>query len=587
MCGIAVYYNARGVHGRVVMNRMLEQMSHRGPDNASIVLDSNVLFGHTRLSIIDTESRSNQPMKKDDMLIVFNGEIYNYIENRTALREMYRFSTESDTEVLLRMYDQYGASMYPMLNGMWAFVVWDSVNKVMHISRDRLGQKPLYYSVGCTHLAIASEITAMFEAEWIYRDPSREYLVDFLEKGQKYVYGRRCYKDIKEVKPGEYLEISLQNDEVRILRNTRYWSINACGGLASSEEWSKDKLDHHVKEIDDLLNASVSLRMRSDVGYAVALSGGLDSSSILHYAKNNTPDEKKPVAISNIYSSVKYKHLSEEKYIDIVAGSLGIEAQKYVISYDSLLEDRMSITRHMELPYDGTLLAPYHLYKTANLYGHKVLLEGQGADEQLAGYPAYFKNYFNTSGMTESIKTLLRCPLSVAEKIQMLACRLLKYSVRDVETRSNYLCKHLHDLKSVLVSDTQVNLSKHLLYADRLAMAHSIENRLPFLDYKFVEAVCKLPVAYLLHNGYTKYILRVLMARRLPKRVVWRKSKYGFPSPDKEVYDTMYKNYYKDMYNRSHLVHELGLVKDDYENYSTAKKIRLLNLLTWEMVHNV
>jgi len=523
-------------------------------------------FGHRRLSIVDLSPLGHQPMSYANARywITYNGEIYNYLELRTELESLgHQFLSHTDTEVLLASYAQWGTGCLPRLNGMWSFAIYDRFESTFFISRDRFGVKPLYYWVSPNHLfAFASEIKQFINLpRWNAKiNPQRAY--DFLVFGLTDHTNETLFDGVFQLKPGHFIKFDL-----------RQLSELVPNSAVSSEAWYRLTSTPYSGSFEDAcvsfrqtLTDSIKLRMRADVSIGSCLSGGLDSSSIvcvvngLLSRKNNSARQKTFSAYTDV------ERFNERKWIDIVVKKTGVDAYYVDPSLDNLFKESELITWHQDEPFGSTsIYAQWNVFKLASQANVKVMLDGQGADEQLAGYHGFFGA--RLSGLFKDIRWLELLREATAMKqnhgyslftsSMFLANHLLPYGIANAlkmitshnHAKPSWLKVHKlgaepmdpkyttgareGSLTKLSISQlTASGLQMLLHWEDRNSMAHAIESRVPFLDFRLVELVVGFPDEYKLYRGVTKRVLRHSMQGILPESIANRMDKLGFATPE-------------------------------------------------------
>ena len=548
MCGINGVIDPSRPAGPL-LERMNAAVGHRGPDargmNLERVAGREVALGHVRLSIIELRACGDQPFADPAgrFSLVYNGEIYNYRELRRALeREGVAFRTESDTEVLLESFRRYGPACVERFNGMWAFAILDRVGRTLTLSRDRFGEKPLYYTTcGCA-FAFSSEIKALLEVAGP-RPVEPRAVNDFLRRDLLDADGGTFFGGIFKVPAAHHLSLAL--DAPRLAPAvSRYWALSDPPARAAADPAEA------AARTRALLSSAVRLRLRSDVPVGVLLSGGLDSSSIAALAVDET--DRRPGMLSVVSDDPAS---SEEPYIDLVAGRLGVGPLKINVDRapGRLLDLLPSATRHHDEPVKSlSAVAHFELMREARARGYKVLLSGQGGDETLCGYKKYYFYRFRDllcagrplECAAEFLAWLGRsgtgANLSLLEARRYLPAFLRRLDPA-VDPRGASLRAHDAQLAD-LARPTGVRERQFLDLArfsvpclnhmeDRMSMAHAVEIRLPFLDHRFVEAMLSLPDGMKLRAGWTKWPLRAAMRGMLPDAVVFRRDKRGYTIP--------------------------------------------------------
>jgi asparagine synthase (glutamine-hydrolysing) len=537
---------------------MTEAISHRGPDGDGhwISRDGQVGLGHRRLAILDLSERGAQPMHYlDRYTVTLNGEIYNYLEIREELiKKGHNFISESDTEVLLAAYSEYGIAMLERLDGMFAFAIWDEHNRTLFCARDRFGEKPFFYHyLPGKMFAFASEIKSLFAfgaARQINNRMLFNYLAyDVIENA--YAKSTTFFEGISKLEAAHFVLIDGQG----ALTSRRYWAI------------PEINVDHKISFEDscerfrELFTQSVKRRLRSDVPVGTSLSGGLDSSSVLCTISRilSGSGHGQKTFSARFHESV----LDEGDFIKLAADAAGARTFFTWPDARALLENIDKVFYHQEEPFGtASIFAQWEVMKLAKKEGVTVLLDGQGADETLGGYTHYFRALFqelytkDRPRFREEVRAyevLHNRPFNAdwrfkCEAFQPGTLRLLGKARRRF-ARPEYF-RHLHpdfaaeykmdpppfaangNLNETLKHSTEgYGLEKLLRFADRNSMAFSREVRLPFLSHELVEFLFTLPASYKISGGWTKRVLRKAMEPILPKRITWRVDKLGFDSP--------------------------------------------------------
>ena len=509
-----------------------------------------MFLGNRRLSIIDLSPDGRQPMasETDDIFITFNGEIFNYLELRGELAGRgHAFRSHTDTEVVVHAYEEWGQDCVKRFNGMWAFAIWDQRQRQMFCSRDRFGIKPFYYCLDRHTFVFASEIKGLLPALEKRPGANLRVLSDYLIDGSLCRTNETFFEGIQRLEPAHNLVVSAAGNW-----KTQYWNYGGGGSAADARS--------PVDAFRELLNDSVKLRLRSDVPVGVALSGGIDSSSILGLAaKAMNPDSLK--AFTAVFPGETY---DESQYAELATRAAGVELIRIDYQPGDFIQDLSEVTWSLDYPaLEGQVLPRWHVMRAAGEHV-KVILEGQGADEMLAGYVArYFAPYLvdelqHSGGL--ALGSLLRSWLEVHRTFgwrayEGLIRQLLPYPAhqravrrmspanrvytREVMNAGSSEADHarLADgfqdrLTNLMCFDHATGILPMLLkFGDSLSMAHSVESRLPFLDHRLVEFVFGLPAHHKLRDSVSKPILRDAMQGIVPQRILDRKDKVGFVAP--------------------------------------------------------
>jgi asparagine synthase (glutamine-hydrolysing) len=560
MCGIAGIIQSETSRFSIDhLQKMTSVLSHRGNDGNSTWLNEsgNALLGHCRLSIIDPTSAGSQPMHfRDRYTIIHNGEIFNYIELKQELAAAgYQFKSRSDTEVILAAYDHWYDECVEHFDGMFAFAIWDNEEKELFAARDRFGEKPFYYSFDGETFQFASEMKALWAAG-LERQPNLQMLFNFITIGYTDNPERpeeTFYNNIFKLPPASRLFYLPDDKELTIYK---YWDID----LEKRNKTIAD--DDAIEKFHHLFSTSVSRRLRSDVPIGTSLSGGLDSSSVLATITGSGMLNYPPQAFTAIFPGFE----KDESVISKkVADHFGTRQQTVNITAGDLVKDWEKLCYHQEEPFgSASIYAQFKVFELAGQNKVKVLMDGQGADETLAGYHKYYKWYWQElfikrkliksgelklareKGITEDfnykniIASLFPDFASVILERQYLlrALRnesLTKDFIRQQSKEAYYSTPAHYNLSGALYFNTCTHgLEELLRYADRNAMAHGCELRLPFLSHELVEFIFSLPANFKIRDGWTKWLLRKSMDKKLPAEVTWRKDKVGYEPPQKQ-----------------------------------------------------
>jgi len=544
MCGIAGY-----VGSPVSINEKLMRMSaliaHRGPDDEGFWEEPGVGLAHRRLSIIDLSPLAHQPMHSPcgRYVLVFNGEIYNYIELRRELEGLGElFHTQSDTEVLLIAYRRWGAACQGRLNGMWAFAIWDRLEKCLFASRDRFGKKPFYYALTTEGLFFASEIKALLGAKVVNAQVNPRAVADFSAERVLDHTDETFFRNILKLPPGHSL--IWKEHSVRI---SCYWDIEA--------EIQNQQFMSYL-DVRDLLHDAVMLRMRADTPVGVLLSGGLDSSSISCLAARQAHGPLHAFATTDVPA------VEEAAGIDrVVSMYPNVVVHRDIMTREDFFDDLGNCLWYQEEPFaDGSMVAHFRLMRRARQEGIKVVLTGQAADEFFAGYPGHLAIHMAALMRSGKLTALMRKGMEIRATGQSAPwLSALMYSMPEAVAKplrrnrslreidwlhpefrevtdlvsAGYLdCVASGGLNAALLRSIQYRtIPGFLHYEDRNSMAHGVETRLPFLDFRLVKAVLPLPPEEKISGGFTKAILRKAMHGIVPHEIVQRSAKQGYPAP--------------------------------------------------------
>jgi asparagine synthase (glutamine-hydrolysing) len=554
MCGIAGIFD-KGLTGdkaRGVMEMMLRSMEHRGPDYSGIYADMPLLLGHNRLSIIDLSDAAHQPMVYQHLVIVLNGEIYNYKEIRRELELLgYRFRTQSDTEVAAAAYMAWRESCVDHFIGMWAFAIWDTEERTLFCSRDRFGIKPFSYILEGDKFYFASEYKALRKSPIFEADLNEQQIARGLNLGWTSYQDETYFEKIKNLPAGCNLVYDRNG-----MRISKYWDID----LSKKLNLTEDDMEGRFLE---LFRHSVELQMRSDVKLGTCLSGGLDSSSILSMVSHLY--EGQPVDAFTIYYDGKGEVDERPWAQKVVEKYDNIRWHTYKPSNEELLEAFEKTHYHIEVPLSGSSpVSQYFVMQAASDEKVKVLLDGQGADEYLAGYMHAFDRLIgqkiarfqlrravkalywhqkrhklskpqllylimksliaSTSGEQKFFQYAYKNKL---EQVLTLKGHAIPFSINGAQTANSFDHYLYHQVFTT-------SLPSLLHYEDRNSMAFSIESRVPFLDHRLVEFCFQLGNHEKIKEGETKKILRNSLDGILPDAIRDRQDKKGFVTPGED-----------------------------------------------------
>ncbi len=631
MCGIAGFY-APNKENLSVIKGMSDVIHHRGPDDFGAVylcdaekslktykLDTEektyLALGHRRLSVVDLSSKGHQPMsyKNGCYWITYNGEIYNYIELRTELEDLgHVFFSDSDTEVVLAAYDEWGIVCQNRFNGMWAFVIYDLKNNSLFFSRDRFGIKPLYYWVSPDGvLYFGSEIKQFTQARGWQANLNHQRAYDFLVWGVTDHTEETLFKGVYQVRPGHHVQL--------VLENTFFES----GKKISSQCWyvlkgtnNKDVFESACQKLQHLLKEAVNLRLRADVAVGSCLSGGLDSSSIV-CLMNDILKENCSINIQKTFSACSHvDKYDEKKWIDMVVDQTDVEPLYVYPRMNDLFKHLSDITWHQDEPFGSTsIFAQWEVFSLAKENDVTVMLDGQGADEQLAGYhsffgarlfdlikSAHFFTFFKEAReihrqhdhswywlIAHVLANIL--PVSIKSMLRKMVGRshpnpewLNLAAVKDFS--GNPLDKSIQGVNKLSYAQmTSTNLQMLLHWEDRDSMAHSIESRVPFLDYRVVEYVMGLPSYYKIKGSITKRVLREAMDGIIPNKIKNRIDKIGFATPEevwiKQQSTELFREKIKESIKNSN-----GIINSEALLYfdDVVKGVKPFNFTIWRII---
>lgn len=658
MCGIVGIFNCkRDVSPKWVI-KMTGTLRHRGPDDEGYLAintrtkevcpltgndskvncprieafngNADMFLGHRRLSILDLSSHGHQPMSNKDktIWIIHNGEVYNYVELREELKNLgHRFHTNTDTEVLLAAYEEWGKNCLNRLNGMWAFVIYDKNENILFGSRDISGVKPLYYYIDSDFFAFASEIKSLITIPIINTLVNSNAVFDYFAFNWQENEEEGFFKNIIELQPSYGFHYYLST---KTLKKWRYHSLRYYEGW---EKFNVDKSAEFATRNAELIFNAVASRLRSDVPVGTCLSGGLDSSIVVCIINKILENE----SVAQIGERQKvftacYENnnvIDESKWADIVVERTKTSWHKTFPNSKEFLDDLEDLVYTQDVPFGSTsIYAQYRVMKLANEANVKVLLDGQGADELFAGYQAYYRTFFaeilrnlNINAFIRELRNLDNSPLNLT----LLLISLIKlYSVRFFPSplkrlvfkknnkEFNYLnadffnahrerLELLKDKADISLNDmlykhiSWQSLKSLLRYEDRNSMRFSIESRTPFADdMGLIEYVFQIPSVYKIHNGWSKYLLRESVKGLIPEEIRLRKDKIGFATPEFQWLNEV-KNELKayitteldDFINTKELLNDWDILINNQPKIGITNIWRFVNFAVWKKVYGL
>jgi asparagine synthase (glutamine-hydrolysing) len=570
MCGICGIVGFDGkAASRTDLERMNAALAHRGPDGEGVFLRGPVGLGHRRLSILDLTETGHQPMAYADerFWISYNGEVYNFVEVRAELEAKgVRFRGESDTEVVLAAYAEWGIAALRRFNGMWAFAIWDDTRRELFLARDRFGVKPLFFFHNRRRLAFASEIKALIELEDCPRSANLRLIRDGLF-GYSLDRGRETVLDgVLRLEPGHWLKVTADGT----LHGERWWET--WGERVAVPSDDREQVDEFRRRFDE----ACRLRQRSDVPVCTLLSGGVDSSSIActiaaMHSGSQAADLGARIAgdwQQSFTSSLAGSVLDETDYAQTVADACGMRSNLVSGDASDLIGQVAAASATLDTPVVSSMPSVSAVYGAVHDAGLKVTLDGQGADELLSGYTANdavrhfaLHGQFSRSWQAAQSTALVRWPNVTPGRVVRDEAVMMARSVLPVRTLLRKLpgvseaplsvipgvpgpalpalLRHPQPAAAPAGADAVTGrlywefhdtiLPQILRHYDHMAMHWSVESRMPFLDWRLVTYAFSLPVEQKVGDGYTKLILRRAMAGRVPEKVLQRRTKFGFP----------------------------------------------------------
>jgi len=634
MCGISGIITIKQRENINQLIQMSSSMSHRGPDDEGFyIIQNNDLkgielvsndsdkkirnlkniediksekfkygFSHRRFSILDTSINGHQPMlsNNDKIVLSFNGEIFNYKEIKSQLITLgHSFISETDTEVVLKSYIEWGDKCFNKFNGFWAIAILDlDKNKVL-LSRDRFGQKPLYYHIKNDNIYFSSEISSLRTVcpEINKLDINSAYL--YLYHDRKDSLTNSMYKDLQVIEPGSFSTINLTNGK---FENEYYWEY-------PKVEDNKKSVKELSKELDKLLSDAVKIRLRSDVPIAANLSGGLDSAAIVHYASEVLEKEKLKLT-THTFEYSGNKTLSEKDDAALIAEKCNTNHETLYFNSSDVWKDLRNLVLKIEEPvHNPAAYIQWIAWEKISKMGYKVILHGASNDELMMGYSYYpeiidknkLRNFimplnmqgnsvFYYKNIGRIIKWLLKKELFFNKNVTK------KHHPKNPIFKEEFLNKNIENYNSIsTILDSKDGESRRLAdfkylripfwnnFMDKSMMSIPIEVRFPFLDVNVVEFCFKNSNKIFYNKGWTKYILRKVLNNKLPNKIVWNNRKKGFTSPTKQwLLDNKLENI--DILKSNHKLSEfidIVYIENNYEQINTNLLWRIINFSIW------
>ncbi|HKB87893.1 MAG TPA: asparagine synthase (glutamine-hydrolyzing) [Ignavibacteriaceae bacterium] len=565
MCGIAGIFKNITDQDSVIIKTMVHLLRHRGPEETGLYIDDHIALAHARLSIIDL-SQGAQPIHNENktLWIIFNGEIFNYPDLRTELiKSGHTFYTNTDTEVIIHLYEEYGARCLERLNGQFAFAIWDSKTRSLFLARDRMGIVPLFYSKRNGVFSFASEIKALFA------DPSLEREIDKKALNQIFTFwaalpGRTFFDGINELPPAHYLLVSTQDFIIK-----KYWHFN----FAVENNYKSEGKKELAEQVEETLVDAVRIRLRSDVPVGSYLSGGLDSSGITSIIKNNFNNKLNTFGIR-----FQDKNFDEGTFQQLMVKFLNVNHSELMVRNEDISSNFETILWHTETPILRTSPVPLFLLSSlVNQHGFKVVLTGEGSDEIFGGYNIFketkIRKFWSRYPDSKFRPLLLGKLYPYIFKDKRLANTIVEFFRTGINSPGNPLFSHFirwnntSKIKNFFSEDLKNESDKYDVYSDvldqlprefynwdsfekaqyleivifmssyllssqgdRMAMANSVETRLPFLDHRLVELMGTVDPEYKMNLLNEKFILKEAIKNILPDEIVKRpKNPYRAP----------------------------------------------------------
>ncbi len=590
MCGISLIVNkSDAITNENEISSMSEKIIHRGPDDDGLFINKNVAMSFRRLSVIDLSEAGHQPMiSEKGNVIIFNGEIFNYVELKKELTNLgFRFKSKTDTEVILAAYEHWGEDCVLRFNGMWGFVIYDQNQNRLFISRDRFGIKPLYFWQNTKLFSVSSEIKQFYGIESFIPRIEEESAIRFLYKNQLNTNEKTFFKNVFSLEPGHNLIYDL---DCNLIHKKKYYDVN------DVKIDTKISMTNASEQFYDLFNKAIKIRLRSDVNLGSCLSGGLDSSSIVSIAQ----EQLNQISLSTISSCFEDKKYDEQIYINEIINSLPVKAIKIFPEVGDLFHKGLlsKIIYHQDQPIKSpSHFSEYSVFESAKNNNLTVMLDGQGADEFMGGYlPFQYYNYDlmknqkyltlirnlyqqkqNHYSIFDLFKNFVSHNLKQIDSFQNYWDRSKRYWLKD-----NYRDYEFSDEYDIYKKNSYSDLSRdqikytslpyQLHSEDRNSMLHSIESRLPYLDFDLADFMLSLPDNLKLEFGKTKLIQREAFKNTLPRQILDRNSKMGFESPEEILFQkngNLCREYIEQGIDLSDMID--GIVLREYDAFIEGK----------------
>jgi len=569
MCGIAGFINKKNLNQKEYIENIVKSINHRGPDDFGVLNEDGICLINTRLGIIDV-AQGQQPFFSEDknIIVVQNGEIYNYIEVQEELKKLnIAFNTNSDTEVILRAYEQYGTKCFKKFNGMFAIAIYDkSINKLI-LARDRLGVKPMYLYHKDNELHFSSEIKSFLTYENFSKELDNQSIHNYL-KFNYVPIPNTIFKYVKHLEPAHFYEIDSDSLEIK---KTKYWEIENIPEITNLSE------EEVFEKIDNILTDAIKIRLRSDVGVAAFLSGGLDSSLVCAMTKN-----KFNVSLDTYSIGFKEKKFDESEWAKKVASLCGLRNKVHIVESD-IINLWNKITWHNDQPHGDISFIPTYIVSKFASQDYKLVFTGDGGDEAFAGYTKYFSvfnnsldDYFDSISLIKNDEDFDKLyTIDFKKEIDYkIPKKIFNDIINEVDSKDK--------VNKILHFDTRQLLpGNNLVKPDKMAMANSLETRSPMLDYRLFEFMQCLEGSFKLRDNETKYILKKFALKYLPHNVVYR-DKQMFTVPIGEWFKTHLKNYVEDII-RSESLNSRNIFNQEYLNKILGEHISEIKDYTREL----
>jgi asparagine synthase (glutamine-hydrolysing) len=616
MCGIVGIYSIKNEPvSPVILKRMSDELKHRGPDDEGIYCNGNIGLAHRRLSILDLSQLGKQPMttKSERFIIVYNGEVYNFKELRIELQSKgYKFYSNTDTEVVLCSYAEWGARCLNRFNGMFAFAIWDNLKKELFLARDRYGVKPLYYSITNNNFLFASEQKAILKYPKLKKEMDKEALIEYFTF-QNIFTDKTFFKNIKVLEPGHLAYVFCSNNNI-VINVNKYWDFDF------KEPDFKLSLEEYMEETERLFKQAVNRQLVSDVEIGSYLSGGIDSGAITAISASQMNNLKTFTCGFDLHSASGLElGFDEREAAEYMSYVFKTEHYEMVLKSGDMERIFKDLVWHMEEPRVGQSYPNFYIAKLASKFV-KVTLSGTGGDELFAGYPwRYYRAVANDNFEAYIDKYYAFWQRLIPNKILKDFFKPIWGEVKHIKTREIFKAVFNKKLDKIQKPEEYINLSLYfeaktflsglLGMEDKLSMANSLETRVPFLDNDLVDFAMKVPISLKLNNlnevirmneneigpknekyfkktNDGKIILRNVLKKYAPDEI-WNGLKKGFSAPDASWFRGESIEYLKTIiFNDNSLIYNFidkNLVRVLVKEHLEGKENR--RLLIWSLLY--
>ncbi|NYT64538.1 asparagine synthase (glutamine-hydrolyzing) [Alcaligenaceae bacterium] len=578
---------------QTTLQAMTDSLAHRGPDGEGHFITSHFVLGYRNFDVYGLVPDQAQAMLHlDRYAVAIDGRIYNMPELQDELRDYgYEFDSASDGLLLAAAYDKWGVDCLHKLNADWAFVLYDTQTAQYFISRDRFGLRPLYYYTDPEKFIFGSEVKAIYASRLVAKVPNETYLQTYLEKGPNEYDSPTAFAGVLRFPFAHYF-LGTHEQLLSAPQFTRYWDLQV---NVAREKFCPAKAKDYAKQYYDLFADAVRVRMRGNVQVGAALSGGLDSSSIVYLMNEELKKQgssERLQTFSSVYKTPGTEHCDESEFIKLVVDELDVASNQIEPDVKAIPAEHVKMIWAMENPPESTCMSGWHTFMKAKQCGVKVVLEGQGADEQLAGYFSYIPAYLMSLSLIDFYKEFFKFMSIPGARKQTLASFLMLH-YRAVFGESIYRATFekikkrsaIEELNKELKNSIEHGLVTLMHYSDHVSTGHSIESRMPFMDYRLVQYLATVPASYKLHNGWTKYLARQTFSGKLPHGICWRKDKMGWPIPEEHWFNGEHKDWIEKQLLSSELLTQLELLEEtrrmftqNLDKTTVLKLVRRLNM---------